>query len=136
MKDYHIYLFDNLENLDKTVGFVNIKEQFINNSFVEEAHILLVLSEDFTSRKEIPLAKIQKHLVKGQGLTVPQYGSKYSNQIKVINEYVDRNKISLSWLEIFQLARMINSEENINDSIIKNGIIQLNKFKDIIINKY
>lgn len=136
MKDYHIYLFDNLENLDKTVGFVNIKEKFVNNSFVEEAHILFVLSENFEQRKEIPLKKIQKHLVKGKGFNIPEYSKKYSKQVKLVNNYIDKNNVSLSWLDVFQIARLIGQEENISDSNIKDAISRLNSFKEIIQEKY
>lgn len=136
MKDYHIYIFDNLENLNKTVGFVNIKEQFINNSFVEESYVLISLSEDLTYRKEIPLKYIQKNLVKGQGFSVPQYGLKYSKQIQSINSYVDNHGTPLSWLEIFQIAILIYGNEDINERIINQSINDLTIFRKIIKDKY
>jgi hypothetical protein len=138
MKDYHIYLIENLENLNKIVGFVNIKEKFVNNSFVDEAHILLCLSEDFTYRKEIPLAKIQHCLIKGHGLTVPQYTDKYANEVNLINQYLDISKDVLSWLEILQVATLIQDKikDDKNDKIINDAINDLNIFKKIIEQKY
>lgn len=138
MKDYHIYLFNNLDGLNKTIGFVNIKEKFVNNSFIDEAYVLLSLSEDFTHRKEIPLAQIQQQLVKGHGMTVPEYSNKYAKEINIINQYIDVTKDSLSWLDIFQLARIIEDkiEENGNDKIIKQAINDLFAFKKIIEKKY
>ena len=138
MKDYHIYLFENLENLNKVVGFANIKEKFVNNSFVEQAYILLSLSEDFTYRKEIPLAKIQHSLIKGQGLTVPQYSDKYSKEINLVNQYIDSSKDVLSWLEILQVATLIQDQikDGNNDKIINHAINDLNIFKKIIEQKY
>jgi len=137
MKDYHIYFFENLENLNKTIGFINIKERFINNSFENEAHVLLDLSEDFTHRKEIPLSTIQEHLIKGNGLTVSQYSNKYSNQIKAINKYIDSelNNNILSWLDIFQIALLVKDDPN-DLASINTAINILLDFKKIINEKY
>ncbi len=135
MKDYHIYFFENLGELNKTIGFINIKEKFINNSFENEAHVLLDLSEDFTHRKEIPLSIIKKNLIKGQGLTVPQYSNKYANQIKNINKYIDSSNDVLSWLDIFQIAALV--EDNSDDiDAIRMAINKILKFKTIINEKY
>lgn len=138
MKDYHIYLFENLENLTTTIGFVNIKEKFVNNSFVDEAYILLSLSEDFTCQKEVPLTKIRHHLVKAPGLTVPQYSDKYAKEIMLINKYLDMTKDSLSWLDIFQVASIIQDKikDLDNDKIIKDAINDLIIFKKKIEQKY
>lgn len=138
MKDYHIYLFNNLENLNKTVGFINIKEKFINNSFIDEAYVLLSLSEDFSHQKEIPLSKIKKHLVTGSGLTVPQYSDKYSKEIKIINNYIDITQENLSWLDIFQIALLMDNNINETDKErqIKKIIQDLFAFKNILAKKY
>jgi hypothetical protein len=138
MKDYHIYIFENLENLSKTVGFINVREKFVDNSFVDDAYVLLSLSEDFTYQKEIPLIKIKKHLTKVQGLTVPQYSNKYAKEINIINDYLEITQDNLSWLDIFQLALIIKDTISIDNQhlIIKKAINDLIIFKKFIEEKY
>jgi hypothetical protein len=98
----------------------------------------LSLSEDFTHQKEIPLIKIKKHLIKGQGLTVPQYSNKYAKEIHIINNYLEITHDNLSWLDIFQLALLIKDHISLDnqDLIIKKAINDLIVFKKNIEKKY
>jgi len=128
MKDCHIYLFKNIANLKKVVGYVTLKDQFVNGDFIKEAHVLLYLSHDLVDKKEVLFKKIQKHLISGHEYTIQEYKQKYATQIKHINEYLEIHDQKLSWLEIFQVATII-CDEQINSSTIKVSIQKINQFK-------
>lgn len=135
MKDSHLYLFMNFCSLDIVVGVADIKEKFIKNSFIEEAHILLYLSEDLTQRKTILYEKIKHNLIKNQEYSVQRFTQEFSEEIKSIYDYKKINNISLSWLEIFQVAVMLK-ESQISDKNIDSSIKKLDEFKKIIFQKY
>lgn len=135
MKDSHIYLFENIGSLDVIVGCTNIKEKFVKNSFEDEVHILLYISEDLTSRKTVLLDKIKSNLVKNKEYSVQSFTQQFSSEIKSIYDYKKKNNLYLSWLEIFQLAIMVHDGEN-SEKYIKESLKKLEDFKKIIFQKY
>ncbi len=135
MKDSHIYLFENIGCLDVIVGCANIKEKFVKNSFEDEVHILLYISEDLTSRKTVLLDKIKSNLVKNKEYSVQSFTQQFSSEIKSIYDYKKKNNLYLSWLEIFQLAIMVHDGED-SEKYIAESLNNLSEFKKIIFQKY
>jgi hypothetical protein len=135
MKDYHIYLFKDIGNLKETVGFINVREQFFNNSFIEEPFVLFQLSKDFSQRKEILGKKIEKHLVKNSEHTVSDFSKKMQVELQAIIDYSEKENISLSWLDSLQIAILLHNKE-INESLIKDSISKIFEFHSLIKKTY
>ncbi|NCP98109.1 hypothetical protein GW796_07290 [archaeon] len=135
MKDSHIYLFKNFGGIDLIAGFVNTKEQFIKNSFVDEHHILFGLSENLIFRKEILFRKVKENLIPNNEYSVHDFTIIFSKELKSIYDYKLKFQEELSWLEIFQIAIIIR-EKTITDNKIEEAILRLKSFKNFIQEKY
>jgi len=135
MKDDHIYLFHNVGGVELLAGFLTIKEQFIKNNFVDEPHVLIGLSENLEYRKTILFKKLKTNLFKGPEYTIGEFTNKFNKEIKVIYEYKESNGLSLSWLEVFQIAIMIKDKKNIEESIVQ-SLSKLEKLKKFLEENY
>jgi hypothetical protein len=135
MKDDHIYLFHDIGGVELLVGFSTIKEQFVRNNFIDEPHVLIGLSENLEYRKTILFKKLKNNLFKGPEYTIGEFTNKFHKEIKAVYEYKDNNGISLSWLEVFQIAIMIKDKKNM-DEAISQSISKLEKLKKFLEENY
>ncbi len=135
MKDYYLYLFKNIGNLEETVGFINVKEHFLNNSFIEEPYVLLQLSKDFSQRKEIIGKKIEKNLIPDSEHTVTDLSIKMQIELKALSDYAEKENISLSWLDSLQIAILLKKKE-ITDKLIQDSINKIFEFHSFIKKSY
>lgn len=136
MKDSHIYIFKNIENMELLAGFITIKEQFVKNSFIEESYVLICLPNDLIKRKEILFDKIKKNILTEKGYSIDEFTIKYSQEIKNIYEFKEKNNENLSWLEIFQLAVLLKEKEHKSNNVIKELLGKIMQFYSLIEKKY
>lgn len=128
MKDGYLYLFKDFNGLKRVAGILHIKEQFVSNAFIKEGSVLIALNEDLSFRKTILLKKIKPYLIKGQEFSIEEYTQKYGTIMKKIYQYKEKNHISLSWLEIFQITALLSEESEITEQTIERASTELHKF--------
>lgn len=120
--DIVIINFDTIENL---VSILEIKELFVKGDFLENKNLLIALERDTqknysTYYEDYSLRKRNKEIkiISSEG-TIEDFSIKNKEHIQSVKEFFMKQKIELSWLEVFQLAEMSKKNPNHEDNFQK-----------------
>lgn len=130
MKNANIYLFKDVSGIEYLAGMLVIKEIFINKSFVNQGYIIITLSGDMKKRKEVYWEDMKKYLVSNIEYNLNSFTKEYKNEIELIYQYKEKNKIILSWLEICQYAVLLRLEPNQDFKAIEQIEKELKNFSE------
>lgn len=113
--DIVIINFDTIENL---VSILEVKELFVKGNFLKNKNLLIALERETqknysTYYEDYSLRKINKEvkIIANEG-TIEDFSLKNKEQIQAVKEFFTKQKIELSWLEVFQLAEMSKKDTN------------------------
>lgn len=130
MKNGSLYLFNNVNGLEILVGVLNIREVFINKSFIKQGYVLIGLSHDLKYRKEASWTDMEPFIDNENIFSVESFAKDYSKEIAVIYKFKEQKKLLLSWLEIFQIAAILKNEVEKSHDVIGQIIMELKSFND------
>lgn len=128
MKNGSLYLFKDINGLEVLVGVLNIREVFINKSFIKQGYVLIGLSHDLKYRKEANWTDMEPFISMDSVFSIESFTKEYVKEIGYVYRFKEKKRVNLSWLEIFQIAAILKIEKEKTDEVIEQIYLELQSF--------